>query len=67
MPSEGSQEYVTLTDAAQITGISPSTLHRWARAGRIWSETTGDGQYVLRKADVIKLRVTDCDPPNPDA
>lgn len=66
MPSKGSREYVTLADAAQIMGISPTTLHRWAQAGRIWSETR-DGQCRLLKADVLKLRITGCDPPNSDA
>jgi predicted site-specific integrase-resolvase len=67
MPSKWSCEYVTLADAAQIVGISPITLHRWAQAGRIWIETTQDGQYRLRRTDVLKLRVTGCDSPNSEA
>ena len=65
MPSQ-SGEYVTLVDAAQIVGISPATLNRWAQEGRIHSVVTKDGGRLLLKAALDQVAVNAEDPPPPE-
>lgn len=66
MPSHDSGEYVTLIDAAQIVGISPATLNRWAQDGRIPSVVTKDGGRLLLKAGLDEVAVNQEEPPPPD-
>jgi predicted site-specific integrase-resolvase len=46
-------EWVSLVDAAKMTGINPSTLERWMREGRIPSQRRPDGSPAIRLADVL--------------
>jgi putative resolvase len=34
----------TITEAASLLGVSPQTLRRWEREGKIWPERTSGGQ-----------------------
>jgi excisionase family DNA binding protein len=54
MPSDDEPECLSLVEAAEIFGVSPRTLERWARAGRIPSEVTRDGRRIFRHAEVVK-------------
>ena len=57
MHPEGHCEYMTVRDAAEFLGVSPDTLHRWARQGRIGSELKNDGKRLLLKAEVVRMAV----------
>ena len=57
MLSEGDCEYMTVTDAAEVLGVSPNTLHRWARQGKVRSELKDDGTRLLVKAEVVRIGV----------
>lgn len=59
----GNDEYVTLTDAARLLGISVLTLNRWARQGRIPSEISEHGSRILLRADLARIAVEGDDPP----
>ena len=67
MQSDHNGKYVTLIDAAQIVGISPTTLNRWAQDGRIPSVVTKAGGRLLLKAGLDKVAVNAEDPPPPEA
>ena len=52
MPNPDS-ERLTLAEAAEMLGMSPATLGRWARQGRIPSEATPDGVRIFRRSDLL--------------
>ncbi|MDQ3898244.1 MAG: helix-turn-helix domain-containing protein [Actinomycetota bacterium] len=65
MPSQGNCEYITVKDAAELLGVSPGTLHRWARQGRVRSELKDDGTRLLLKAEVVRIAVPRDERPPP--
>lgn len=44
-----------LGEAAEILGVSPDTVRRWAQSGRLPSERTAGGQRTVKRADVADL------------
>lgn len=65
MPLEGNCEYMTVMDAAGLLGVSPDTLDRWARQGRLRSELKDDGTRLLPKAEVVRIAVPPEERPAP--
>lgn len=58
MPSDAREpEEITLSEAAGMLGMLPSTLERWARVRRIPSGLTGDGTRTFRRADLLRRSV----------
>jgi excisionase family DNA binding protein len=57
MLPEGDCEYMTVMDAAELLGVSPDTLHRWARQGRFRSELKDDGTRLVLKDEVVRIGV----------
>jgi excisionase family DNA binding protein len=45
------REYLTTADAARLLRVSPGTVHRWAREGRIPTVTI-DGRRRFRREDL---------------
>ena len=62
--SDDDSEWLTVVEAAATAGVSPSTLKRWLRDGRIPSEVTADGRRVIRRRELAK-RVVKMDRPVP--
>lgn len=54
---EGNCEYITVMGAAEVLGVSPDTVERWARLERVRSELRDDGSRLLLKDDVARLAV----------
>jgi molybdopterin-binding protein len=46
---------IRLGEAAEILGVSPDTVRRWAESGRLPVERTTGGQRTVTRADVAKL------------
>lgn len=55
--SPNPDEYLTLTEAAAMLGISPRTLRRWIREQRVATEVMESGELRLRRADLMRLVV----------
>ena len=54
MPPQNPQsEELTLAEAAKMLGISPATLERWARAGRIASQVSAGGIRTFRREALL--------------
>jgi len=62
--SDDDAEWLTIAEAAATAGVSPSTLKRWVRDGRIPSQVTADGRRVVRRSELAK-RVVKLDRPVP--
>jgi excisionase family DNA binding protein len=58
--SRPSDDYLGLAEAARLLGMSPRTLLRWIRDGRIPSERDEDGGPRLRR-DVLMQYVDPAD------
>jgi excisionase family DNA binding protein len=56
MPTDG-EDVLTLAEAANLLGILPSTLERWAREGRIPSQLTAAGVRVFQRSDLLNRSV----------
>ena len=48
-----SRDLVGVAEAARLLGISPRTLRRWLRDGRIPYELSASGEPMLRRADIL--------------
>ena len=46
-------ELVGVAEAARLLGISPRTLRRWLRDGRIPYELSEAGEPVLRREEIM--------------
>jgi excisionase family DNA binding protein len=46
-------ELMTPTDVAKVFGVTPKTVSRWARAGKIESFRTVGGHLRFRRDDVV--------------
>ncbi len=67
MPHPDEPRYVTALEAARILGISVTTLHRWAQAGRLESARTAGGDRFFPRDVVDRLaRDTGRDPLGPN-
>ena len=52
---DGDAEHLTLAEAAEMLLLSPATLTRWARAGRIPCEMTAEGSPTFRRSELLEL------------
>ena len=52
---DNEREDLTLGEAAQMIGLPPATLERWARAGRIPSAVAEGGHRTFLRADLLRL------------
>ncbi|MFD0891172.1 BldC family transcriptional regulator [Streptosporangium algeriense] len=52
---ETTERLLTPGEVAQIFGVGPKTVNRWALTGRIPSVRTPSGQRRYRETDVITL------------
>jgi len=51
-PSPGEQEWISLSEAAELLGVHPNTLRHWADQGEFPSMRTPGGHRRFRRADV---------------
>jgi molybdopterin-binding protein len=51
----GDDGQLRLGEAAEILGVSPETVRRWADDGRLPAERSAGGQRLVRRADVARL------------
>ena len=47
-------DYVGLAEAARLLGMSPRTLRRWLRDGRLPYDVSEGGEPVLRREDIMR-------------
>lgn len=50
------RDVVWPAEAARLSGAPVSTLRRWARAGRVWCETTPGGHRRYDRAEMAAVR-----------
>lgn len=48
-------EYLTVSEAAALLRVAPSTIRRWIRAGQISAYRLGPRRIFLRRADLFEL------------
>ena len=48
-------QHLTLAEAAEMLFVSPATLGRWARDGRIPCEMTARGSPTFRRSDLLEM------------
>ena len=48
-------DYLAPTEAARLLRVSPRTLLRWLREGRIAHELSESGEPLLRRREVMRL------------
>ncbi len=62
-----SHDLLTTTQAAQLIGVSPSTITRWATQGRIPFDLGPGGERLFRLEDLEAVTIRPKkDPPEPD-
>jgi excisionase family DNA binding protein len=49
-------EYLTRSDVARLLGVSPNTVSRWAREGRITCQLTLGGHRRFESGEIERLR-----------
>lgn len=54
MTREGA-DWVSLKEAAKLTGKTPKTMRRWAVAGRVLTQKDHRGRWFLRRQDLEKI------------
>lgn len=52
-PDEDETQHLTLAEAAEMTGLSPTLLERWAEEGRLPSRLRADGTRIFVRRDVL--------------
>ena len=48
-------DWLTLTEAAALLGLSVRTLDRWAKAGRLRSTVSADGKILLLRQQIEEI------------
>jgi excisionase family DNA binding protein len=51
-PADG---YLPIAAAAELAGVSPATVRRWCRDGKLTEHRVGDRVVRVRRADVERL------------
>lgn len=51
------KDLITPDEAAELLGVTPKTLARWADDGRLWRTFTAGGQRRYDRDDVKRLKV----------
>jgi molybdopterin-binding protein len=54
-------------EAAELLGVSPDTVRRWADDGRLATTRTDGGQRLVAGADLARLAMEQADAPTPGA
>jgi excisionase family DNA binding protein len=54
-PGAGSEEYVTVPQAARLLKVSTPTVWRWIRAGRLPALRVGDRSVRLKRSDLTRV------------
>ena len=54
--AEGASEFLTRSDVARLLGVSPNTVTRWAREGRLPCLVTLGGHHRFDRGHVEQLR-----------
>lgn len=49
-------EYLTRSDVARLLGVSPNTVTRWAREGRLPSHLTLGGHHRFERSAIERIR-----------
>ena len=49
------KDYITVKEAAEILGVSPLTLRRWDKAGKLRSYRNPVNNYRLYRKEELKL------------
>jgi excisionase family DNA binding protein len=52
----GGRDYLTRSGVARLLGVSPNTVTRWAREGRIPSQLTLGGHHRFERAVIESIR-----------
>ena len=55
--AENQGRYLRITEAAELAGVNPDTLRRWADAGKVKSFRTPSGERRFLAADMEALMV----------
>jgi len=50
------EEYLTRSDVARLLGVSPNTVTRWAREGRLPSHLTLGGHHRFERSAIERIR-----------
>ena len=66
MSPPAADDYLAPAEAARLLGISPRTLFRWLRDGRIPCEFTEAGEPRLRREDILRHRAPPEEEPDAD-
>lgn len=45
----------TITQAAELAGVTRQTIHRFVKAGKLSAEKTPDGKTVIDKAELLRV------------
>lgn len=51
-----SERHLTRSEVARILGVSPTTVTRWAREGRLPCQTTLGGHHRFERAVIDEVR-----------
>jgi excisionase family DNA binding protein len=52
----GNTEFLTRSEVSRLLGVSPNTVTRWAREGRLSCQVTLGGHHRFERAVVEQLR-----------
>ncbi len=52
----GNTEFLTRSEVSRLLGVSPNTVTRWAREGRLACQVTLGGHHRFERAVVEQLR-----------
>ena len=55
-PGDSDQELLGRSEVARILGVSPNTVTRWAREGRLPSQVTLGGHHRFARSVVERLK-----------
>jgi excisionase family DNA binding protein len=51
-------DFLTRSDVARLLGVSPNTVTRWAREGRLPSHLTLGGHHRFERSAIEQLRLS---------
>jgi excisionase family DNA binding protein len=48
----GTEEHVSVAEAAAIRGVHPATIKRWIQSGKLPAERVGNLMWLIRRSDL---------------
>lgn len=57
--SEASKEYLTTGEAARLCSVTPNTILRWVRDGRLPAATTSGGHHRISRSELVRFTAFD--------